>query len=128
MPALKLRGQRLVSEVRSGHGQNAASLPIEPMNNAGTQVAVNRRQSSEVMQESVHQRSIVVPGSRVNDHAGRFVHDYHILILIQDLQRQFFGLGSKRRKCGRRDGDSFVPFDQSRGPGFFAIDQNQTLL
>ena len=56
---------------------------------------------SEVMQQRIHQRSRVVPRAGMHHHSGGLVHDNHIRVFIQDLERQFFGFGLQRRQIGR---------------------------
>src|SRR4051812_34595062 len=113
-----------MSEVRSGHGENTTGLLIEAVNNSGTKVAVDRRQSAEMMQKRVHQSSRMMARAGVNHHSGGLIHDDDVRILIKDLERQFFWFGAKRRRRRGRHRDSFAAFDGIRGSASFAIHQN----
>jgi hypothetical protein len=96
--ALKLGSERLVCRIGTSYRQHAASFPVQTMYDARTEIPIHGRQSSEVMQQSVDQRSFVMPCPGVNHHSSGLI-DYHdIVILIQDGERQFFGTGFERRK------------------------------
>ena len=50
-------------------------------------------------------RTAVMPEGRVNDDAGRFIQDQRIFILVQNIQRAFFGYQLRRVFGGERQLD-----------------------
>jgi hypothetical protein len=117
-----------MGKIRSGNGEDATRLLIEPMDNPGTKVAVDRGQGAEVMKQSVHQRSLMVTGSGMNNHSRWLIDNHHVFILIKDRQGQFFGLGAERWKRCWHDRNRFSAFNYVRRSGWLAIDGNQARL
>ena len=65
---------------------------IEPMDDAGPLLAADAAEIVDMMEERVHQRAAGMAGRRMHDHARRLVDDDQIAILVDDRQRQRFGL------------------------------------
>ncbi len=85
LPALELRGQSLVGEVRAGDHQNAARFFIEAMHDARTQIAADGGQRPEVVKQCVDQRSRMMTRSGMDHHSRRFIYDNNILIFVEDV-------------------------------------------
>ena len=114
-PLRKLTRQRLVCVVvLRDHHQPRGAL-VEPVHDAGSQLAADAAEILDAMQQRIDQRARVVPGGRVHDHAGRFVHDDQIRILVDDRQRDVFGDGGRRRRLGNVDGDAIAGLDGQIG-------------
>ena len=85
---------------RCADNNQPAGLLVEPMHDAGALVASDRRKRAIAMQQGVDQGAAFVPSrSGMNRHAGGFIDDGEIVVLIHKLQRNVFGKGSER---GRR--------------------------
>jgi UTP--glucose-1-phosphate uridylyltransferase len=99
----ELPGELPVSGIVLRDHQHAAGQAVQPVNDAGTQQARRLRQSSKVIQQSVHERAARHPGAGVDGHAGRLVNHREILVLVEDLKRDLFreSTGQGRlRLCG----------------------------
>jgi hypothetical protein len=73
-----------------GDHHQSARVPIETMNDTGTQWSADRRQTVGPVQESVDQRTGRVTRGRVHDQARRFINDEEELILEYDRNRNRF--------------------------------------
>ena len=74
---------------------------IKPMNDTGTGDAAYPRQIWAMVKERVNQGSRKMAGSRMDHHTRSLVHDKHIGIFVNDIQRYVLGL--RRRRNGRRN-------------------------
>lgn len=83
LPVVKLRSQGLMGTIRSRYHDQATRVTVETMNNARTDISVQGGQSSEVMQQSIHERALMLPGTGVDNHACGLVDYNDILILVQ---------------------------------------------
>ena len=71
------------------HG--ARGIHIYTMYNTGTQNTVDTGKFAAAMiHQSIDQGSAVMPRGRMNHHSLGFVYYDHILVLIEDLQRNIF--------------------------------------
>ena len=86
------RGELLVRRVVLGDDHQSRRAAIEPVHDAGPLLAADAAQVVDVMEERVDERAARMPGGRVHDHAGRLVDDDEVAILVEDRQRQRFGL------------------------------------
>ncbi len=79
---------------------DSAGQAIQAVHDAGPLRACDFRQGLETMQQRVYECSGMPAGAGMNHHARGFIDGNHIGVLIQDFERQLFGLGVKR--CWRR--------------------------
>ena len=87
------------------------------MHDAGPLLAADAAEIVDVVQQRVDERAAGMPGRRMHDHARRLVDDDQVVVLVEDGQRQRFGL--RRRVDRLRDVDADLP-----GPvftGWFAF-------
>ena len=83
------------------HHNQSAGLFIQTMYNPRPQRASHPRQTSQMMQQGIHQRSAIArivgrsrPG--VNHHSGRLVDHREIVIFINNVERNILGDGLDR--------------------------------
>ena len=74
---------------------------IEPVDDAGTGDAAYPREIRTMVKERVNQGSREMAGSRMHNHPRSLVHDKHVGIFVNDIQRYVLGL--RRRGNGRRN-------------------------
>ena len=95
--------QSRVRAVVLGHHDQPAGLFIEPMHDAGAQVAAGRRKRLEAIEQRVDQRSAVarvfiLPRPGMNHHPGRLVDHRQVGVLERHIQRNVFRRGLERRR------------------------------
>ena len=101
---VKLARQLLVRGVVLGDDHQPGGAAVEPVHDAGPLFAADAAQIVDVVEQRVHQRAARVPGGRMHDHARRLVDDDEVVVLVEDRQRQRFGLRlgvDRRRECRR---------------------------
>src|ERR1700740_3066217 len=109
-----------MSFVVLGYDDEAASLFVEAVNDAGTHLAAHRREASKMMQERVDQRPAIAlvigrAGAGVYHHAGALVDDCEVVIFVEDVEGDVFGAGAERRaRGGAEDGDALAAAEFQR--------------
>ncbi|MPM72747.1 hypothetical protein SDC9_119723 [bioreactor metagenome] len=88
----QLFGQGLMGFIVFCDHQQTRGVLIDPMDNARTDHAIDRRQVRQMIQQRVHQRAVLVSRRRVNHQPHRLVDNGQILILIDNLQGNVLGL------------------------------------
>ena len=90
--------EELVREVRLGgrilgHDQKAARVLVDAVHqHAHPFVALFRSLGDpQIVGQGIDERPVVVPVSRMDHHSGGFVHDQHVLVLIDDIQGNVLG-------------------------------------
>ena len=76
-----------------GRHDAAAGVFVESVDNAWSLLAPDSRKLFAVMQESIDQCPVPVASGRMDNHPGRLVDDYKILVFKEHLQSDVFGLG-----------------------------------
>lgn len=71
------------------------------------------------------QRARLVAGCRMHHHAGRFVDDEQIAVLIDDLERDRLGRCNRGISLRNLELDNVSGRDAIRGIGSLAVDPNQ---
>jgi hypothetical protein len=93
-----------VRKVVFGDDDEAAGLLVQPVHDAGAQLAADLRQAfAEVEEQGVDQRAAVVlrrAAAGVDHHAGGLVDDGEVGILIDDGERYVLGSGVERLRLG----------------------------
>src|SRR5579859_4743729 len=113
--------------------EKSAGFLVEPMNDAGTELAANTGELPESMNEGIDQRpaiSVVVrcAGAGVHHHARRFVDDREVVVLVNDVERDIFSHGFERGAfSGAEDRNGFVAAKFKRGLARHSIDQHLLL-
>lgn len=67
-------------------------LFIEPMDNAGPFLPADARERRETIKQRIHECVIAMTGARVDDESGRLVNDNQVIVLKQDLDRNWLRL------------------------------------
>src|SRR5262245_27400555 len=93
---VKLARELLMRRVVFRDDHDAGRAAIEPMNDAGAQLASYSAQIRDVMEEGVHERARCMPCAGMNDHSGWLVDHDDVGILIEDFQRRRFRLNRSR--------------------------------
>ncbi len=94
---LELRRKGMVRAISPGNDERAAGFTIEAMDDAGTQIAIHRRQRAEVMEQRVDEGAAAMPRPGVDHHACGLIDHDDVGVFIQDFERQIFGLGFEGR-------------------------------
>ena len=72
--------------------ERTCRVHIDPVDNPRAENTVNSgKAAAAVIENRIYQRMAVMPGRRVYDHSLRLIYNKDVLILIQDVQRDFFG-------------------------------------
>ena len=100
---LELKSQLVMDALVLGDDQEAGRVAIEPVDDSGPVFAGKRGKPIEVELERVDQRAPPVSPRRMGDHSGRLVDDRQMLVVVDDLDRQVFGLRA-RLPAARADG------------------------
>ena len=86
---LELRLERDLRGVGARDHQQAAGVPVEPMDDARPLDAADRAQAAAVLrgqaQQRVHQGARGMARRRVRHQAGGLVHDEQVVVLVDDL-------------------------------------------
>lgn len=83
-PFLELFRKLPMGGIGSSNEKNAAGFFVEPVNDTWAQLAVDRGQSSEVMQKSVDESAAVVAGSSMDYHTGGLIYRDDVVVFIQN--------------------------------------------
>jgi hypothetical protein len=125
-----------VGRVVFGDEDKAAGLLVEAMDDAGAQVASDVGEFGEVKEEGVDEGALVArvgfaacegggAGSGVDHHAGGFVDDGEVLVLVEDFERDVFGDGVQGGWLwGAFDLDGFAAVEFLFGLGGVPVDAN----
>lgn len=91
-----------------GGNQDTTGIFIETVHDAGPPFTADALQVGTVMQQGMNQGPGVVTRGWMDDHAGRFVDDDDVTILIQDLQVEVFRHQFNIGRRGDRVGHGFA--------------------
>ena len=93
-------GEALVGGVGLGDDQQAGGVLVEPVDDAGPPDPADPRQAGAAMgDQRVDQRAVRMARRRMDDEAGRLVDDDQVLVLEDDVERQY-----PRRESGESSG------------------------
>ena len=104
-----------VSGISFRDEQHAAREAIETMHDARAQIAADGRERREPVQQRVHHGASMDARARMHHHAGGFVDRNRGGVLIENREREIFGLGPQRRENGGLHFDLFRPAEHERG-------------
>ena len=99
---LDLLGQAHVRPVVLGHQQQARRVLVDAVDDARADLAADAREVVQPRQQRVDQRARLVARRGMDDHARGLEHHRHVVVLIEDVQRDVLGL----RRGGRGFGDA----------------------
>jgi hypothetical protein len=85
---VELAREFVVSRVVLGDDHEAGRAAVKSMHDARSEFPSHAAQVVEVVQQRIDDRSRCMTGARMHHHAGRFVHDGEIAILVHDVERQ----------------------------------------
>ena len=71
-----------------------ARVFVETMNDTGTLLSADSRQSRGVVQEGVHQSMFAMTSARMNDKSRRFINDDQVVIFEENLKRDLLWQGN----------------------------------
>ena len=126
----ELFGQLPVRLIVLGNDHQSAGGAIEAMHNSGAQFAANLGKLLEVVQQGIDQRCLVarVVGcarARVYHHAGGLVDNGEVVVLIDDVERNFLRNGAQRRTLRwARDCNPLIALEAQRGFGASVVDED----
>ena len=85
---LQLFRDAVVGQIVFAGDHDACSVPVDPVNNARTENAVDPGEtSSAVMHECVDQCSFFMSGCGMDNETLRLIDEDHVIIFIEDVQR-----------------------------------------
>ena len=83
----ELLGQVAVRGVVARHQDHAAGVAVQPVHDARPQLAAHPGKQRETAEQRVDQRARLAARPRVDHHPGGLVHGHHVLVLVEDLER-----------------------------------------
>ena len=100
---LELIGELLVGKVVFCDDQKAARVHVDTVDDAGTLFTVDAGEAvAAVVQQGVDERAVLVPGGGMNDQPLGLVHDQHVLVLVDNVQRDVLGSNLRLSQGGER--------------------------
>ena len=97
--------------------EHSGGVPVETVDDPGTELASDAGEVAHVVQERVHQRAGGVAGRRVNHESRGFVDREDVLVLVEHRQRNGLGLDRRRPRLGDVDLDVLAGADHVRSLG-----------
>jgi len=113
-----------VGGVVFGDEDNAGGFFVEAVDDAGAEYVAALGERLAAAQECVDHGAGMVAGSRVDNHACGLVDGEDVVVFIQEVERDAFGLGLDRGARLDFDGDTFAAVEAVRGFGRFAVEQD----
>ena len=126
----ELRAQIAMCLVVFGHDNKTAGFFIQPMDNPRPQFAAHARQTLQMMQQRIHQSSSIArilcrSRARVHHHSGWLVDHGEIVVLINNVERNFFGDGLQWSPPGLAQHADTLPAPQlQRSLGWSIVHQH----
>ena len=103
---LELLGQGQVGPVIFGRDEQAAGVPVNPVDDPRPKLAIDAGQAlAAVKEQRVDQGAVGVAGGGVDHHAHRLIDLDHVLILIDHLQGDVLGQELHWGGVGNAHGD-----------------------
>ena len=110
--------------VVSRYDHRARGFAVQSMDNARSKGTARRGEISEPVQQRVHQRPLRMPGTCVNHHPRRLVHNHEIVIYEEQFKREILRLGHRRGPRQYINLDGFARLDPVGDFGEAAVDMN----
>ena len=102
----KLARQLFVRRVVLGDHHQPRRAAVETMHDPGPLLAADAAEIVDVVQQRVDQRAARMARRRMDDHPRGLVDHDEVVVLVEDRQRQRFGLRRRRRPAPGRRGRS----------------------
>jgi len=125
LAVLELACQLAVREVVLRHDHEPGRASVEAMHDSRALFTADAAEVVGVEEQRVDERPFAVTGGRVDDHPGGLVHHQDVGVLEEDRERQFFGLGCRRRGLGHLDDDLLAGLDGLVRPGAGAAHRDE---
>ena len=125
---MELAGELLVRRVVLGDDHQARRAAVEPMDDARPLLAADAAQVVDMVEQGVDERAARVARGRVHDHAGRLVHDDQVVVLVDDRQRERFGLRRRVDRLRHVDADLLPGLERAVGLGRASVDLDVAVL
>jgi len=125
--ALELPGQSAMGFVGFGHNQQPGGSLVETVDDSGAQHAADPREIAAVVQQRVHQRAAGMARRRVDDQPRGLVDDQKRRVLMENLQRDRFGLHPRGLHLRKAQDDLIPRLHLASGRNRPAVDQNAPL-
>ncbi len=105
---LKLAREIRVADVVLGHHEQSRGLFIQAVNDSRTVRPAGLRETLEMVQQSINERSPENSGANVYHHPGWLIDDGHVGIFINNIQWNSFREERGRFRRRQRDVDLFL--------------------
>ena len=97
------------------------------MHNAGAKRVTALRERLPAAKQRIHQRAAGIAGAGVYGHSGWLVDGQYVVVFIENIERDGFGLGAQRRARPDLNGDVLAASEAMRALGWAGIDEHQAL-
>ena len=80
--------------------EQSRRVHIDAVDDARTHHPVDGAQlRTTVIHHRIHERALRMPRRRMHDHPLRLIHDQHVLILVDDIERDVLRLHVEGHRC-----------------------------
>ncbi len=124
----KLIGETLVRAFGFGDDHEPGSILVQAVNNAGSRFSATTRQLLKVKRQGIGQRARSDSRGRMNDHRCRLIYDDQVVVFVNNVEGNIFGLEFRRRKRGELCVDLIVGPELVRRFRGAAVDQHVLLF
>ena len=114
---VELARQLLMGGIVLGHDHHAGRAAVQPVHDAGPQLAADAAEIFHVVQQRVDQRAGGMARAGVDHHAGGLVDHGHVRVLVQHVDGQGLGGGLGRDRLWKLDLDAFALAQDAVGLG-----------
>jgi len=115
-----------VRDLIFGDEDDAGSVFVEAVHNAGAEGVATLRESLAAAEESVDERAARGAGSSVHGHAGGLVDGDDVVVFEEDIERNGFGFSAQRWAGLDLDGDALASAKAMRTLGGAGIHEHKT--
>ncbi len=113
--------------VVAGDDQQARCVAVEPMDDAGAQVAADG-DIGVAGEQRIHECAAQVAGRWVDNHARRLIDNHYIGVLVHRVQRDIFGDQISRPRDGPPHGNEIPGVNRRARPGIVAVEQDMRVF
>jgi hypothetical protein len=113
-----------MGEICLGSDEYTRGVFVEPMHDAGTLYPTDSGELTAVRQQRVDKCSRIDPSGGVDNHTGGFVYNNQAGIFVQNIKRDWFGLGFfQGAGFGESESDLIAGSEFVTGLAHFAVDR-----